>query len=178
MGQKDPQSIVMDTEKEFLDLMKENRKIVFKVVRMYAYTLADQKDLYQEIMLQAWKSFSRFKGEAKFSTWLYKVSLNTALTFRGSLQRHMHQSLEHTDIEKPDANPDQKEWLYVAIRQLPEAERGLICLHLDGYTNEEIGDLAGIKATHVAVKLFRIKQKLNTLLTNLEYGTARPLGSA
>lgn len=169
----------MNEKPEFIALMQEHRKIVFKVVRMYAATHDEQQDLQQEIMLQAWKSYPQFKGAAKFSTWLYKLCLNTALSFRARNRRHeQHQSLDKQEIARPEASQDQKEWLYMAIRQLPEVERGLIGLHLDGYANEEIGEIAGIKTAHVSVKLFRIKQKLSTLLKTLDHGTTRAMGSA
>ncbi len=155
-------------EKEFLSQLKEHQNIIYKLVHLYANTEDDKKDLYQEILLQAWKTYSSFRGEAKFSTWLYRLCLNTIFTIQRKTNR-----IEYTDTAKFEeeyftASPnDEVERLYKAIRTLPETERAIISLHLDGYDNKEVSELMGITANLVGVKLHRIKQQFATLLKNI-----------
>ena len=80
----------MPTEKEFIALLNQNQKIIYKVCNLYMQSHADREDLFQEITLQAWKAFGNFRGEAKFSTWLYRVALNTAITFYRKEKRNIH----------------------------------------------------------------------------------------
>ncbi len=156
------------SEKEFLSQLKEHQNIIYKLVHLYANTEEDKKDLYQEIVLQAWKTYAAFRGEAKFSTWLYRLCLNTIFTIQRKTNR-----IEYTDTikyeEQYSSTPtsDEAERLYKAIRTLPETERAVISLHLDGYDNKEVSELIGITANLVAVKLHRIKQHLATLLKDI-----------
>lgn len=156
------------SEKEFLHQLKEHQNIIYKLVHVYAYSEEDKKDLYQEIVLQAWKTFPSFRGESKFSTWLYRLCLNTIFT----LQRKVNK-IAYTDTSvyeehfSTSINVDEKERLYKAMRTLPETERAIISLHLDGYDNGEIGEVLGITANLVAVKLHRAKQQLTTILKNI-----------
>ena len=154
------------TEQNFTELIDQSRGIIFKVIRLYVRHPEDEKDLYQEIVFQAWKSFPRFEGRSKFSTWLYRVGLNTVLTFmrRPDLVRA-------TDRLEPLGGSDQSyekrestEALYQAIRDLNDIDRMIVTLHLDGYENEEISEIAGITRNHVAVKLHRIKETLTRKL--------------
>ena len=156
------------SEKEFLSQLKEHQNIIYKLVHIYANTEEDKNDLYQEIVLQAWKTYPAFRGEAKFSTWLYRLCLNTILTIKRKTNK-----IEYTDISKFEesyfttSGNDEADRLYKAIRTLPETERAIISLNLDGYDNKEISDLIGITANLVGVKLHRIKQHLATLLKNI-----------
>ncbi len=156
------------SEKEFLSQLKEHQSIIYKLVHLYAYTEEDKKDLYQEIVLQAWKSYSAFRGDSKFSTWLYRLCLNTIFTFQRKTNR-----IEYTDTARFEeshfttSGNDEADRLYKAISILKETERAIISLHLDGYDNKEISELIGITANLVGVKLHRIKQQLATLLKNI-----------
>jgi RNA polymerase sigma-70 factor (ECF subfamily) len=156
------------SEKEFLSQLSAHQNIIYKLVHLYANTEEDKKDLYQEIVLQAWKTFGAFRGEAKFSTWLYRLCLNTIFTIQRKTNR-----IEYTDTAKFEetyyttTGNDEVDRLYKAIRTLPETERAIISLHLDGYDNKEAGAILGITANLVAVKLHRIKQQLATLLKNI-----------
>lgn len=156
-------------EKPFTDLIDQHRGIIFKVVRLYVNHAEDEQDLFQEILYQAWKSFPRFDGRSKFSTWLYRVSLNTVLTFK----RRPAVFDRVTDLERVGGTADPHERnetaqaLYQAIRALNEVDRMLITLHLDGYDHDEIAAVAGITKNHVAVKLHLIKNSLiKTLKTS------------
>ena len=153
------------SEKEFLTQLKEHQNIIYKLVHLYANSEEDKKDLYQEIALQAWKTYGDFRGDSKFSTWLYRLCLNTIFTLQRKINR-----IEYTDTTKFEesysitSNSDESERLFKAIRTLAETERAVISLHLDGYDNKEVGELLGMKANLVGVKLHRIKQHLATLL--------------
>lgn len=149
------------SEKEFVALVNENRGIIYKVIRLYINQEEDTRDLYQEIVFQAWKSYPRFDGRSKFSTWLYRVGLNTVLTFkRRPVVVIPHEDLASLNVAQTKINTDESEALYVAIRQLPEIDRMIITLHLDGYENEEIADITGLTKNNTAVKLHRIKDIL------------------
>ncbi|MCU0418546.1 MAG: sigma-70 family RNA polymerase sigma factor [Cyclobacteriaceae bacterium] len=156
-------------DQKFTELIDQSRGIIYKVIRLYVRNPEDEKDLFQEILFQAWKSYPRFDGRSKFSTWLYRVGLNTVLTFqrRPDLVRatdnlepvggsdHSHERNESVDA------------LYQAIRELNDIDRMIVTLHLDGYENEEISEIAGITKNHVAVKLHRIKETLTRKLKDL-----------
>ena len=155
------------SETQFLEQVRENQGIIYKLVGLYASDAEEKKDLYQEVLLQAWKAWPSFRGEAKFSTWLYRICLNTILTqkrkanlvdYKDSLEA-ISPSVQHSSIQKEEVAGLQK-----AIRQLSETDRAIISLHFDGYDNSEISEILGITANHVAVKLHRCKQQLTNLL--------------
>lgn len=154
------------SEKEFLEQVKQNQGIIFKLVSLYAVTRDEKQDLYQEILLQAWKGYSGFRREAKFSSWLYRVSLNTILTQKRKTSRVDYQDSIDNFADKLPADPAETDaaGLRIAIRQLAETDRAIISMHLDGYDNSEIAGLIGISSNHVAVKLHRIKQQLADFL--------------
>ena len=155
-------------ETQFLEQVRENQGIIYKLVGLYASDAEEKKDFYQEVLLQAWKAWPSFRGDAKFSTWLYRISLNTILTqkrknnpveYKDSLEP-ISPSVQHSSIQQENALSLQK-----AIRQLAETDRAIISMHLDGYENSEIAEVLGISNNHVAVKLHRCKQQLANLLT-------------
>jgi len=123
----------------------------------------EREDLFQEITLQAWKAFGSFRGDAKFSTWLYRVALNTAITFFRKEKRQP--SILSTEIfpEKSDYNDpveEQVKAMYKAISSLSKIDKALVMLYLEDYDYKEIGDMLGITPNNVAVKMNRIKVKL------------------
>lgn len=148
------------SEKEFVSLVNQNRGIIYKVIRLYINHEEDERDLFQEILFQAWKSYPRFDGRSKFSTWLYRVALNTVLTFkRRPVLVVPHEDLASLNVPQTKTTDD-SEALYLAIRELTEVDRMIISLHLDGYENEEIADITGLTKNNIAVKLHRIKDVL------------------
>jgi len=152
----------MASEREFTELIDQNRGIIYKVIRLYVRHEEDERDLYQEILFQSWRSFPSFKGQSKFSTWLYRVALNTVLTFKRRPQLVVpHEDLSILKASTGEKNENEEtEALYIAIRELNEIDRMIISLHLDGYENEEIADIAGLTKNNTAVKLHRIKEAL------------------
>lgn len=154
-------------ESLFLEQIRINQGIIFKLVSLYVNNAEDKKDLYQEIILQAWKGWPGYRSDAKFSTWLYRICLNTILTQqRKKGIVHYKESLDNIapsvhNIAEQNEDGDQ---LKHAIRQLSEIDRAIISMHLDGYDNPEIAEMLGVSGNNVAVKLYRIKQQLTQLL--------------
>ena len=157
-------------EKYFIEQVNKCRGLLLKLIGVYAYSVADRNDIYQEILLNAWRSAGTFRNEAKFSTWLYKVALNTIFTANRKQQKvSYHDNLEGFNLpQDPQAavNEDIRE-LYMAIRQLSETDRVIITLHLEGYDNQEIANVLGIKPNYIGVKLFRIKEQLEKILKRI-----------
>lgn len=148
------------TQDTFITRIQENEGIVYKVIGLYADSELDRKDLKQEILLQSWKAYGRFRGDAKFSTWLYKISLNTALTYRKSLDRaaSLKDNLEQADFSI--AERGHHEQLYAIVKSFDKVDRMLMSLHLDGYGNKEIAEITGMNQNHVNVKIHRLKQQI------------------
>jgi RNA polymerase sigma-70 factor, ECF subfamily len=162
-------------EQKFLTLVNENRDRILRVCRVYAWNAADQDDLYQEILCQIWRGLPGLKDQHFVNTWLYRVAINTAISFvrkRASrLDRVVHfepadltraiESRQATE-EKPD---DRMANLYNAIYQLNPIEKALVTLFLEELTYEQIAEATGINASHVGVMLHRAKKKLSSLMT-------------
>lgn len=147
------------TEKTFTDLIHQHRGIIFKVIRLYIRDDDDAQDLYQEIVYQAWRSVKNFKGDSKFSTWLYRVSLNTVLTFkRKPVLVVPHEDLTSLKTAAEHDHQDERQLLYMAIQSLSEIDRMIMALHLDGYLNEEIAEITGLTKNNTAVRLHRAKE--------------------
>ena len=149
-----------EPSQEFITHLNQAKGILYKVIRLYVQDADDEDDLFQEIIYQAWKSYPRFEGKSKFSTWLYRIALNTVLTFkrRAKLVNPVEDLTKLNVIEEtPKA---ETELLYIAIRSLNEIDRMIVTLHLDGYENEEIEEISGITKNNVAVKLHRIREAL------------------
>ncbi len=158
------------TEKEFLDNIKVNKGIIFKLISLYANSQDEKKDLYQEVLYQSWKGKDSFRQDSKFSTWLYRVCLNTILTHRR--KKRIVDFKESIEYFSPTVNHDsvereQSETLRQAIKLLPEIDRALITLHLDGFENPEISEIMGISVNNTAVKLHRIKEKLSQIVSKI-----------
>lgn len=152
----------------------EHGGIVRKVARAYTHTTEDGQDLAQEILLQVWRSLPRFQSRASAPTWIYRVALNTALSWRRKEQRRRPseepvvdvESLRHTrsDDSLQAAEPDVVERLYAAIRQLPKTDAALVLLYLEGLTYLQMAEVLGITAGNVGVKLTRAKKALRDRL--------------
>ena len=154
----------MDKEQQFLKLLDEHQKIVHKVCNLYMDSVADREDLFQEITLQAWKAYGNFKGNSKFSTWLYRVALNTAITFfrKEKRQPQLYSSDNLPEHQQEVYNPveEQVQAMYKAIGELSKIDKAVVMLYLEDYSYQDVGDMLGISANNVAVKMNRIKSKL------------------
>lgn len=157
------------TEQQFLAKLEGHKGILHKVSRIYFDELEDQKDLFQEIVLQLWKSLASFKGDSQFSTWIYQVAINTAMVFfKKEKRKPKHLPLIDHDIEQQPEYSDQYErqlrLFYQVVQQLNKLEKALIFLYLEGQSGEQMAKTTGLSANHVRVKLSRIKQNLKNLL--------------
>lgn len=154
-------------EKIFLETIGVHQRIIQKVTRMYRNTPEDQQDLFQEIVYQLWRAFPAFRQEAKISTWIYRIALNTAMaTYR---KQKLPVSLYEHPPDLPETNEtitEREEWLFRALRTLSDSERALISLYLEDYSYAEIASVTGISENYVGVKLNRIREKLKTLLAS------------
>ncbi|RNL84916.1 RNA polymerase sigma factor [Sinomicrobium pectinilyticum] len=162
----------MDKELEhsFVTELERNQNIVHKVCRLYTSMPDEHNDLFQEITIQLWKAYPKFRGEAKFSTWMYRVALNTAITlYRKSKRKVPTQSYENIliNLKASEYNDDEEQQLklmYDAIKQLSDVEKALIFLYLEDKNYKEISETLGITEINARVKMNRIKSKLRTIL--------------
>jgi RNA polymerase sigma factor (sigma-70 family) len=154
----------MYSEQEFISAIDSNQKIIHKVCNMYMHHSGGREDLFQEIVLNAWKGIKNFKGDAKFSTWLYRVALNTAITFYRKEKRTIETSELDTPMEMVHdvaaSQEDNIHAMYRAIAELSDIDKALVMLYLEDYSYQEIADIMGITVNNTAVKLNRIKTKL------------------
>ena len=140
--------------------------VLFKVVRAYAFTRHDQEDLFQEIATQVWISVPGFEGNSAPSTWIYRVALNTAISWSRKELRHRDKVKEALDGDEAALRPNDSEidprlaWVYEQITQLNELDRSLTLLLLDGFSYKEIAGIVGITESNVGVKINRIKAAL------------------
>jgi RNA polymerase sigma-70 factor, ECF subfamily len=162
-------------ERKFLELVNENRSRILRICRVYAWNSADQDDLYQEILFQIWRGLPALKEKQFANTWLYRVAINTAISFvrkRASRSDRVIQ-FEHADLmrtiesqQATEANThDRIADLYTAIYKLNPIEKALVTLFLEDFTYEQIAEATGISANNVGVMLHRAKKKLSDLMT-------------
>nr|WP_262897294.1 sigma-70 family RNA polymerase sigma factor [Faecalibacter bovis] len=154
--------------------MDKHKGILYKVSRMYMDNSEDQNDLVQEIVMQLWKSYERFEGNSQFSTWMYRVSLNTALTYfkKEKKKSERFTFLENVDkVDEVDSNEkeQQLELFYKAVHELNKVEKALIFLFLEGQSHKEIGQNLGITEGNARVKLNRTKDKLQNIIKTYGY---------
>lgn len=157
-------------EKEFVNLLDEYQNLVHKICRIYTHDSDAHQDLFQEIIIQLWKSYPQYKGEAKFSTWAYRVALNTAISlFRKSTKQIQTSSLDfsmyqfyHTEYNTEEEQ--QLKRMYHAIHQLNDIDKALVFLYLEEKDYKEIAETLGISEVNVRVKINRVKSKLKKIL--------------
>jgi RNA polymerase sigma factor (sigma-70 family) len=159
-----------ELEHNFVELLEKHQNIVHKVCRLYTYNYDDHNDLFQEITIQLWKAYPKFRGDAKFSTWMYRVGLNTAITlYRKSKRRINTQDFGDVEFkisaeEYDDTEEQQLKLLYKAVRQLNDIEKALVFLYLEDKNYREISETMGISEVNARVKMNRVKTKLRTIL--------------
>lgn len=162
-------------EKAFIEMINEHRGIIYKVCNLYCLEKDYKKDLFQEIVLQLWKSFPSFRNESRRSTWMYRVALNTAITiFRKESRAPERRSISDAEFEIPDMDgfegqQEQMGLLKQAIDTLTPIEKAIILLYLEEKSYEEISEIIGISETNAGVKINRIKVKLEKTIKSDRY---------
>lgn len=162
-------------EKEFLDKIDKHKGIIFKISKMYMDNRDDQNDLFQEIVYQVWKSFASFEGKSEFSTWLYRIALNTAIIFLKSEKRRsfiQNDDVSLYKLKEDDYNLEDEQNLkvmYKSIQQLNPIDKALIFYYLEDFSGREMAKQMGISEGNARVKLNRAKEKLKDLIKDKKY---------
>ena len=159
-----------EKQKEFLHQLSENQGIIHKICRIYTDNIHDHEDLFQEIVIQTWKSYSDYRGDSKFSTWIYKIGLNTALALfkkKNHKNEELHENLTHFKIYDDNSHEEkdaQIQAMYDAIHLLSDVEKALIMMFLEDKPYKEISEILGITEGNARVKMNRAKEKLRNLI--------------
>jgi RNA polymerase sigma-70 factor (ECF subfamily) len=160
-------------EKEFVKLINDYRSLIFKVCNLYCSDPESRRDLFQEVVLQLWKSFPGFRRESSNSTWIYRIALNTAISnFRKESKRPGKRPLSMLEVDIPDMSViseeiENRSTLKLAIEKLTEIEKAVIMLYMDDKSYDQISEIIGISNSNVGVRLNRIKNKLSNLIKTL-----------
>jgi len=161
-----------ELEKRFEEQISEHEPLLYKVCHTYGYTRADREDLFQEIVIQVWKAYPHFKGDSKFSTWMYRVAINTAIS---GLRKRKNVITSHdpdnlpvdlTDDSQSQAEEERFQELYRAIGQLNQVEKAIVMLYMEDHSYAEMEEILGISQGNLRVKMSRIKDRLRQLTRN------------
>lgn len=157
-------------EHEFVTNLEKHQNIVHKICRIYTNDQDSHNDLFQEVTIQLWKAYPKFRGDSKFSTWMYRVALNTAIT----LYRKSKRSIRTQDIDDISYKISAQEYdgegekqlklLYSAVKELNDIDKALVFLYLEDQSYREIADTLGITEINARVKMNRIKTKLKSII--------------
>ncbi len=155
----------VDIKQEFISLIRKNEGIIFKITLLYSDSTQSREDLHQEIIYQLWKSYGSFRKDSKFSTWMYRVALNTAIYHLKQKKRTVTTiPLEVINQKFPEeidkVEEERIKMLYESIQLLNLLEKGIILLYLEGKSHIEISSIIGISTSNVGTKISRIKEKL------------------
>jgi RNA polymerase sigma-70 factor (ECF subfamily) len=158
-------------KKEFVQRLERNKGIILKIAYLYSDSKEDRKDLIQEIYFQLWKSFESFKNNSQFSTWLYRVALNTAIS---QIRKKKKINIHEEDYKNMYYNSDtlkstQTQKLFDNIAKLNQIDKAIILLWLEGRKYEEIAEILGMTVSNISVKLVRIKNQLKEMINGKDY---------
>ena len=164
-----------EKEQEFLNRIESHKGILYKVSKMYMDNSDDQQDLFQEIVCQLWKSYESFRNESQFSTWMYRVAVNTAIVFLKKEKRKVDKYEILSENVKDDEGDShikesQLHHFYKAVQKLEKIDKAIIFYQLEGFSHKEIGENLGISEGNARVKLNRAKEKLKEIIKNQGYG--------
>jgi RNA polymerase sigma-70 factor (ECF subfamily) len=158
----------VNTEQEFLSVIKEYERVIYKVCYLYTSRNATLNDLYQDVVLNLWRAYPKFRGECKISTWIYRIALNTCISFIRK-EKNVPEIVTLTPYESEWMTEQQDSFqlmlkeLYYLIGQLGQLDKSIILLYLEEKSYEEISEITGLTVTNVATKLNRIKEKLRKM---------------
>jgi len=157
-----------EEKKQFVNLIEQNKALIYKFCYMYANETETPDDLFQEVVINLWKSFPDFRGESKIQTWMYRISLNTCITFlRKSGKRPKTQALTDEQLEYTESGDMSSiKVLYSLINKLNAFEKAIILLYLEDRSYDEIAQIVGITKSNVGVRISRIKEKLSQMTNN------------
>ncbi|KQM77059.1 RNA polymerase subunit sigma-70 [Pedobacter sp. Leaf216] len=163
-----------ETENIFINLINQHKAIIHKISKMYMNGVEEQRDLFQEIVLQLWKAYPTFKGNAKFTTWMYRVCLNTALIYFKKDKKkidkiHLDENIDIIDVNDSEGKEEKLAYLYTAVQELNMIEKALIFLFLENQSHREIAENLGISEVNARVKLNRTKEKLQFIIKKNGY---------
>jgi RNA polymerase sigma factor (sigma-70 family) len=156
---------------QFIDVLEKHIGIILKISGAYAYVKQDREDLIHDIIFELWKSFKRFDGSCKISTWIYRVALNISMNYK----RRMADAIKFSSLNdfneedialwfEEEDNSTKMETLYHCIDKLNEINKVIILLYLDGNSHDEISEITGISRTNVGTRISRIKEQLKYLV--------------
>lgn len=159
-------SLQKHNKKKFSELIQKNQKIIHKIAMIYTNSSVEREDLFQEICLQLWRSYSNFREEAQFSTWIYRIALNTAIsTIRKKNKYSDFEPIKESLLPaETTEDTENVKMLYLAISKLNNIDKALILLWLEDKSYNVIATVLGITRSNVSVKLVRIKRKLEELV--------------
>ena len=161
----------MQKEAVFTNLIREHQGLLYKVTSIYTDNKEDQEDLFQEVVFQLWKYFDSFRNDAKITTWMYRVAMNTSITFIKKKKRRPD-SVSVAEVFNNESDTHNEVFeerlrlLYQHLKHLNTLEKGLIFLLLEGKSYNEIAQITGLSASNVGTKISRVKKKLKTNMTN------------
>lgn len=167
--------IELKAKEEFLLLIEKHQGIMHKVSKFYCDEEECRKDLFQDILIQLWQSFPKFNNQSKFSTWMYRVALNTAIAQFKKEKKNSENPVSEIPVniieeDSYSEKENRRELVHKAIGKLNKAEKAIIILYMDDYSYEEIAEITDITISNVGVKINRIKSKLQKTLKELNYG--------
>ncbi|MDW3193679.1 MAG: sigma-70 family RNA polymerase sigma factor [Cytophagales bacterium] len=163
-------------KRHFIQVIDQHRGTIRSLCQVYYATPEDQKDAFQDIVLQLWKSFDSFEGKSQINTWIYRVGLNTLL----SKKRKEQPSTSFTSIDgyqqllQTSNSDDDLELLHQVIQTLKDVDKAMVVLHLEGYKNKEIANMLDLSTSNVATRFNRIKAQLKSRFNTHTYATKRP----
>ena len=157
-----------ELENNFLKIIEEHKKLIYKVSHLYCINSTDKEDLFQEIIANLWQAYPDFKGNSKLSTWIYRIAINTAVSWKRLSGKNNHNSYCECipNMIEDSETKDVYEKLQAMINQLNSIDKALILLQLDGYSYNEIAEITGLTKTNVATKVSRIKTNLKNYKSN------------
>jgi RNA polymerase sigma-70 factor (ECF subfamily) len=155
-----------ELENDFIRMIRDNERIIYKACSFYTSEQTPMDDLCQEVILNLWRAYPKFRNESACSTWIYKIALNTCISGLRKdkkYRRHVPLDLSEEIASEPDTTNEDIKELYRLIHQLKAMDRAMILLWLDEKSYQEIAEITGLTLSNVATKLKRIKEKLRTM---------------